>query len=65
MKYLTGYSLKQWLAGLWVLFDQWRKHTTKAQRREMILNIVFFTLVGIVGAVEFYVLYLVLWAVNG
>lgn len=64
MKELTGYTLKQWLMGIWVLMDEYFKSYTKKKHIKRALTATFYTVMAVLCIADFYALYIILWAVS-
>lgn len=56
---ITEYSLKQWLMCIWVLLDQWRKHTPKKERTKQVAACILYALLIIVFllSIKFWVIF--------
>lgn len=57
------YSLTQCLMAVWVYLDEWRKYLKaipKKEKMEKIGNVAFWTVIGAIGMIEFYILSMIL-----
>lgn len=64
MKYLTGYTLKQWLIGLYLFFEEYINSYTAKEHLIRALKAAFYTAMIILCIVDIYALYLILWSLG-